>query len=53
VAILKTTEAADSGGAKGVKRTRRAIDWGVLTLNRTLIGRNVREQEIEVPPKVA
>jgi len=53
VAILKNHGGGRVWRNKGLKNRRLAVGWSVLAHNLTLIGRKVREQEIEAPPKEA
>jgi hypothetical protein len=53
VAILKNHGGGRVWRAKGLERRRLAVGWSVLAHNLTLVGRKVREQKIEAPPKVA
>ena len=53
VAIFKNHGGGRVWRAKGLKHRRLAVGWSALAHNLTLIGRKVREQEIEAPPKAA
>jgi len=50
VAILKNHGGGRVWRAKGLEHRRIAVGWSTLAHNLTLIGRKVREQEIEAPP---
>ena len=53
VAIFKNHGGGRVWRAKGLENRRLAVGWSALAHNLTLIGRKVREQEIEAPPKAA
>jgi len=53
VAIFKNHGGGRVWRTKGLKHRRLAVGWSALAHNLTLIGRKVREQEIEAPPEAA